>query len=144
MLAYHAGLRKGEIFGLEWMRVDFFDGNLIITKSYNGPTKNRRSRAVPMSAALQTALMDLANRSVSGSEKVIKPFDPGPVLRNNCVRAKLPAITMHAFRHTFATLALDSGVTIKEVQTMLGHTKASTTLDIYWNKIGETKEVDFT
>jgi len=34
-------------------------------------------------------------------------------------------------RHTAATLMLDSGASIKEVQETLGHTDASTTLNFY-------------
>lgn len=43
----------------------------------------------------------------------------------------LPAITPHHFRHTFATNMVRKGVTIKNLQTVLGHKQVSTLLDLY-------------
>ena len=40
-------------------------------------------------------------------------------------------VTPHTLRHTYATLALQDGVSAKVVQERLGHKKITTTLDIY-------------
>lgn len=40
-------------------------------------------------------------------------------------------ITVHGFRHTYATLAFEGGADIKEVQAQLGHSNFQTTLNIY-------------
>jgi integrase len=40
-------------------------------------------------------------------------------------------LRLHDLRHTAASLAISCGGSIKAVQRMLGHRKASTTLDIY-------------
>lgn len=40
-------------------------------------------------------------------------------------------ITIHGFRHTAASLMFEAGVSLKEVQTRLGHSSSKTTLDIY-------------
>ena len=45
--------------------------------------------------------------------------------------AGLPHIRFHDLRHTFATLALQNGVDVKTVSSMLGHYSAGFTLDIY-------------
>ena len=42
-------------------------------------------------------------------------------------------ITAHTLRHTYATYYLDSGKPIKAVQLALGHSSASTTMDMYWH-----------
>jgi integrase len=42
-----------------------------------------------------------------------------------------PAITPHDLRHTAASLAISAGAKVKAVQRMLGHAKASMTLDVY-------------
>lgn len=46
-------------------------------------------------------------------------------------RAGLPKVRFHDLRHTFATLALQNGVDIKTVSSMLGHYSAGFTLDTY-------------
>ena len=40
-------------------------------------------------------------------------------------------IRFHDLRHTFATMALQNGVDVKTVSSMLGHYSAGFTLDIY-------------
>jgi integrase len=43
----------------------------------------------------------------------------------------LPRIRFHDLRHTSATLLLGRGIHPKIVSEMLGHTRISTTLDLY-------------
>lgn len=47
--------------------------------------------------------------------------------------------TFHGLRHSSATLLLASGVDIKTVQSILGHSKASTTMDIYAHALEENR-----
>ena len=42
-----------------------------------------------------------------------------------------PRPTMNDLRHTAASLAISAGANVKAVQRMLGHAKASVTLDVY-------------
>jgi integrase len=63
-----------------------------------------------------------------------QPIDPRNFTRyfeRLLTQAGLPKIRFHDGRHTFATLMLELGESAKTVQTMLGHTKIATTLDIY-------------
>ena len=46
-------------------------------------------------------------------------------------RAGLPRIRFHDLRHTFATMALQNGVDVKTVSSMLGHCDAGFTLRTY-------------
>lgn len=46
-------------------------------------------------------------------------------------RAGLPKVSLHSLRHTNATLLITGGVDIRTVAARLGHTQASTTLNIY-------------
>jgi len=43
----------------------------------------------------------------------------------------LPGLTPHELRHTAASLAVSADANVKAVQRMLGHAKASMTLDVY-------------
>lgn len=54
--------------------------------------------------------------------------------------ANVPFLGVHSTRHTHASLLLDSGATMKEVQERLRHTKISQTLDVYGHLAKETKE----
>ena len=42
-----------------------------------------------------------------------------------------PEIRLHDLRHTVGSLLMNSNLPVKQVQTFLGHEKASTTLDVY-------------
>mgnify|MGYP004600010917 CR=1 FL=1 len=46
-------------------------------------------------------------------------------------RAGLPRIRFHDLRHTFATMALQNGVDVKTVSSMLGHYSVGFTLRTY-------------
>ena len=50
-------------------------------------------------------------------------------------KARYKGLTFHELRHTHITLEISNGMDIKSVQTRAGHSKASTTLDIYAHAI---------
>ena len=63
-----------------------------------------------------------------------RPIDPRNFNRQFCrvlQEAGLPHIRVHDSRHTLATLLLEQGISPKTVQTILGHSSAKITLDIY-------------
>ena len=55
-------------------------------------------------------------------------------------RAGLPKVRFHDLRHTFATLALKSGVDVKTLSSMLGHYSAGFTLDTYAHATAQMKQ----
>lgn len=64
----------------------------------------------------------------------IKPLSCTSVDRHKnkaCDKAGIRRITVHQFRHSHATLLLHNGMLINEVSRRLGHSKVSTTLNIY-------------
>ena len=48
-----------------------------------------------------------------------------------CKKANIRPITLHQFRHSHAIFLLQKGIMVNEVSKRLGHSKTSTTLDIY-------------
>ena len=48
-----------------------------------------------------------------------------------CERASIRPITLHQFRHSHATMLHNMGIPITEISRRLGHSKVSTTLDVY-------------
>ena len=68
------------------------------------------------------------------------PLDPAAVrkrLQTVLERAECKRLRFHDLRHTFATHALASGVDAKTLSGILGHTKASFTLDTYTHTTGD-------
>jgi integrase len=54
--------------------------------------------------------------------------------------AGLHDINFHALRHTFATRALEAGMDIKVLSSILGHAQASTTLNLYAHALPDHKK----
>ena len=50
-------------------------------------------------------------------------------------------ITLHSLRHTCATILIQSGIPMKKVSDMLGHSNISTTLDIYCDVLQGEKDI---
>jgi integrase len=151
MLALHTGMRRGEVWGLIWDDVDVLNDQILISKSYTSCTKNGKSRVVPISYALEGVLMaqpGFISYNYTGPKRskniVPKIFDPNPRLRAICKKLGMREnITFHTLRHSFATLALESGRSPKLVSQTLGHSQLSTTLNLYWSSAGEKLNLEF-
>ena len=141
------GLRRGELLGLKWTDGDLDRGVLKIQRAIsrqNGkvveaPLKTKNAyRTLPLSADAIDVLMQ-QRRKTGNSEWVFPSPTGGPMspdsvlhmLQRVLKRAGLPRIRFHDLRHTFATMALQNGVDIKTVSSMLGHYSAGFTLDTY-------------
>ena len=145
--ALATGLRRGELLGLKWTDVDLDRGMLKIQRAIsrqNGkvveaPLKTKNAyRTLPLSADA-ISVLKMQKCKVGNSEWVFPspiggPMSPDSVLhmlQRVLKRAGLPRIRFHDLRHTFATMALQNGVDIKTVSSMLGHYSAGFTLDTY-------------
>ena len=51
--------------------------------------------------------------------------------KKKVVQVKEPTITPHQLRHAFATMCFEMGVSPKDAQQLLGHSKIDVTLDTY-------------
>lgn len=56
-------------------------------------------------------------------------------------KAKLPPITQHEFRHSYATRKIHKGVAIDKVARSMGHTQVSTTVNVYLHQEKNTFKV---
>ena len=141
------GLRRGELLGLRWTDVDFQHGILKIQRAIsrqNGkvveaPLKTKNAyRTLPLSADA-ISVLKIQKCKVGNSEWVFPSPTGGPMSPDSVLhmlhrvlkRAGLPRIRFHDLRHTFATMALQNGVDVKTVSSMLGHYSAGFTLDTY-------------
>lgn len=146
MLAIMSGARQGELFGLKWMDVDWFNRQIHIQRSFNcgawyKPKSKTSNRKVDLGPATMAELrkwrlacpkneLDLIFPNESG-----KPLDHGNILNRHFYPAlkcaKLPRIRFHDLRHTYASLLIEQGENIKYIQTQLGHASPTVTLDVY-------------
>lgn len=156
------GLRIGEAIALEWSDIDLENGTINITKTFN-PVINKLStpktkagkRVISIDRKSLLMLRLYKVRQEQKFKEMISPYGnyvfsnglaPYPfrnnlqrMLDNHLERAGLPRFTFHAFRHTHASLLLNAGISYKELQHRLGHSKISMTLDVY-SHLSKSKE----
>ncbi|EDS76439.1 phage integrase [Clostridium botulinum C str. Eklund] len=75
-------------------------------------------------------------------DKLGNPLDPKRIPRNFksvLKKAGLKDIKFHSLRHTYATRLFEVGVPIKTVQTLMGHSDITTTMNIYTHVMPEEK-----
>ena len=152
------GLRRGEICALRWEDFDTKQETLHVRRTLHkekgkplttGNTKTyagTRKIVLPPSAA---QLLRERKKTAPTEWIFPNPFDPeqpiAPGTAYNRLKALLketglPDIRFHDLRHTFATHALSSGVDAKTLAGILGHTKASFTLDTYTHTTGDMQK----
>ena len=126
-VALHTGMRKGEILGLTWERVDFARGVLQLEH-----TKSGRRREVPMNRAVDDALAGLPGPKAEGC--VFRKRDGRAwgnirtAFEDACREAKVDNFRFHDLRHTCASWLVMKGRSLKEVQEILGHREFTMTL----------------
>ena len=152
------GLRRGEAVGLRWSDIDLESGRVRIVQTViqirgnvaiGEPKTDRGRRAITIDDGTVAALR--THRRVMNEQRLLVGADfndcdllfrlpSGAPLHPDAVSATferqvrrygLPRLTLHGLRHTWATLALESGVHPRVVQERLGHSTIAITLGIY-------------
>ena len=133
------GLRRGEVFKLNWSDVDFEGRRLLILQAKSG-----RNEVIPLS---DTALVVLEHQKREHGDKTLVFPSPktGRQYNNfskawNTIKkaAGIPAATtIHKLRHQFASDLVNTGASLYIVGKLLRHSKTETT-KIYAHLIDET------
>lgn len=155
LLAFLAGLRRGEICGLRWNDIDFYRHTITVRSAvgvsngkdgdYTKNPKNKTSnRTLPIMPELEDALLrrkavivPLDSWYVIGEqEQFMRPQQYNRLFsefvdRNNLVDAYGKKIVPHGLRHNFATVGIQSGMDIASLALMMGHASRAMTLDTY-------------
>jgi integrase len=142
--AFYAGLRRGELMALRWQDVDLAAGIIRVERGWDDregliELKSRAGRRrVPIIPELRDRLVD--HRLLTGRDAGLvfgrderTPFSRAVSDRADSAwrEANLTRVTLHACRHTFASLMIAAGVNAKALSTYLGHANISVTLDLY-------------
>lgn len=61
-------------------------------------------------------------------------------IKRICKVAGVEPFTMHAFRATFATRAIENGMNVKTLQEILGHSNFNITMSLYGHCLTDTKQ----
>lgn len=159
ILAIYGGLRRGELCGLTWNDIDFENEIISIDKALYHISNKGSTLDTPKSASSNRSLKlpsevfeffrklkifyenekcrlgsywndtEFVFKDEDGNS--LSPLKPNRWLHRFCENENLKYITPHSFRHLCASLMIDSGASVKTVQACLGHSDASTTLNIY-------------
>jgi len=152
------GLRRSELLGLQWDSIDFDGGKLTIQHTVSkvtkavakDKTKNASSfRSFPLTEEArkiftQAKSVEKENRRLFGKEyqqnsyvfkwENGKPYSPDYITErfsNLLKNHGLPHIRFHELRHSCASLLINAGFTLKDVQEWMGHADIKMTANIY-------------
>jgi integrase len=123
------GLRRENVLAMEWAWFDEARGTLTVPAQAD---KAKQGFVLHLSEGVSELLRNrrvaVEGRWVFPNPKTGKPYyscrDAWVTARN---KAGLPGLRMHDLRHTYASMMLDSGSDIVDVQHALGHTQLKTT-----------------
>ncbi len=168
-LAIKTGMRKGELLALRWTDINWKSGTLRVQRQIQRikgqglifrPPKTRAGRRTILlgERTLETLRKQLEQcdllRSLAGDyweeHNLIFPSSVGTPLSGSNLskdfkaqleKAGIKKIRFHDLRHTAASLMLNNSVPVIVVSKILGHSKTSTTLDIYGHIIPVMQEL---
>ena len=130
-LDLNTGLRRGELFGIEWRDILRGRGELYVRKEVS---KVSRDRYIPLNMEAEAALEEInGGRIVMPTDKVTSEYGGLDGIEDLLTRCLNEAgitddeVGWYLFRHTFATRLLKRGENIRTVQKLMGHRRITTT-----------------
>ena len=154
-LTLFTGIRLGELCALTWADIDLKEQVLHIrhtlqriqnkkqhlgepkTVLYLGSPKNKQERTIPLHPQILPVLEGLeknhqpSNYLLSGNSSPIEPRTMTSRFKKILKDCGIRNFHFHTLRHTFATRCVESGMQIKALSEMLGHSSIKITMDRY-------------
>ena len=155
LTAIMSGARQGELLGLRWSDLDLDRKQLHIRRTFNHgryfePKTKGSIRKIDMAPVLVKELVSWKLASGGRGDDLIFPSGDGtPMICHNMKNrhffpalkaAGIAAIRFHDLRHTYASLLLAQGENVKYIQTQLGHSSPTVTLNVYSHLLKETNQ----
>lgn len=163
LISLHAGLRIGEICALRWNDIDLRARVLHVRHTVSRirndepegtkykmiletPKTEASIRDIPLTPYLTTVLSILKRASqtpfvISLSDSFVNPRTFENRYKKMLKECKLEVFNYHVLRHTFATRCIESGMDLKSLSEMLGHSDISFTMKKYVHPSLEIKRV---
>ena len=157
-IAMYTGLRIGEILALQWLDVDLSRKLISVSKNaehifgkgsiLQTPKTESSIREVAIPNQLYDILIKFAPQKDEDWDNFVTSNSQQPQehrTASRCAERLLLKIGVeykgfHAFRHSYATKMLESGVNTKVVSDLLGHSNILTTLNIYSHTSNDLKK----
>ena len=157
-IAFHTGMRAGEVCALTWDCVDLKNKTIRVEKTLIGKGKGIWELASPKTKssyrtiAIGDTLVNILkkhkksqmeNRLRYGkyykNSNFVCTKENGELVTTNSLKYLSRVVNyelgidfnFHSFRHTHATMLLEAGANIKDIQERLGHSRITTTIDTY-------------
>jgi len=123
LAAFYTGMRKKEIFTLEWPDIDFARDVITVKNKDGFLTKSKKFRIVPLHHLLKEFLLPLQKDSGRCFDETNFKHSFPDIIE----KAKLRDVGFHHFRHTFASRLAISGVDLYTIAQVLGHSSIAVT-----------------
>ncbi|KPJ65094.1 hypothetical protein AMJ44_11000, partial [candidate division WOR-1 bacterium DG_54_3] len=119
LIALNTGMRRAEIFNLQWSQVDLKSRRIRVEKAKSG-----KLRFIPVNDVLFNELCRLRNNQspfVFFNPDTMKPYvDMKKGFKAACRRVGIAGLRFHDLRHTFASRLVEKGIDIETVRDLLG------------------------
>jgi len=131
LMAY-AGLRSQEAMDLEWGDISLDNNQLTVR---NG--KGNKARVIPIHSVILAELAKFPQSERTGMVVNVQPktaFGRLKLLKRILAGEEFQVpgpVTLHRFRHSFASNLIRNGANVKSVQLLMGHANINITLDTY-------------
>lgn len=164
LICLYTGIRLGEICGLKWKDIDFNAKTLSINRTVqriknndmnieaktkkiiSSPKSDSSKRIIPIPDFLLQILLEFqSNNDYYILTNDANQFKDTRVyekyLENILKQCNLRKLNFHTLRHTFATRCIESGMDIKTLSEILGHSSYRITLEVYVHSTLDQKRV---
>ena len=153
LICLYTGIRIGEVCSLKWGDIDFVNNTISINRT------SQRISNVSDREISKTKIIVTTPKSINSIRTIPIGISVIDILKSYCsnkdcyiltgtnnpkdtrvyekhferllIKCNLRKINFHSLRHTFATRCIESGIDIKSLSEILGHSNYSVTLNIY-------------